>query len=71
MSATATKRRATPRFLVTAGSRQFQGSIDLRAMSIAGELAEAQLDEYLASVGAGIGAAHTRRVEKRYGWDWR
>ena len=48
----------------TAGRRQFPGPIELRALSTAGASAERQLDEYLASVTAGVGVAHTRRVEK-------
>jgi aclacinomycin oxidase len=44
----------------TAGSRQFQAPIELRAMSIAGASAERQLDEHLASVAGAVGAyAHS------------
>jgi aclacinomycin oxidase len=50
--------------VLTAGRRQFPGPIELRALSIAGEPAEAQLDEHLSAVVAGVGVAHTRRVER-------
>jgi FAD/FMN-containing dehydrogenase len=53
---------ATMFSVFTAGRSQF-GKIELRAMSIAGARAEQQLDEHLAVVGEGVGAAHTRHAE--------
>jgi aclacinomycin oxidase len=41
-----------------------QGKVELRALSIAGASARQQLDEHLARVEVGMGAPHTRTVEK-------
>jgi aclacinomycin oxidase len=55
-------RYATLFSVLIAGCRQPEGTIDLRAMSIAGDGAERALDEFLTAIAKGVGASHTRRV---------
>lgn len=49
--------------VITAARYQPDGRIELRGMSIAGDGAERQLDEHVAAVAKGVGAAHRRHVE--------
>ena len=53
---------ATMFAVMTAASRQPQGKIELRAMSIEGAGAERQLKDHLASVADGVAVPHSRTV---------
>lgn len=57
-----TSPNATLFSVITAGRRQPDGKVELRALSIAGADAERQLDEHVAAVADGVGAAHTRHI---------